>query len=110
MATIGKCKTVVFMTTDLCGSLPHEAPRCEPLNKHKISVSWERLNAMRLFYVTSFCNFAHRLSDGKPINHECYIIPPKFLEQEIQGESWNGKEHDEWRCRRKIHRGVRMRA
>jgi hypothetical protein len=35
------------------------------------------------FYVTSFCNFPHRLKDGKPIRHECYIIPPKLLRAEM---------------------------
>jgi hypothetical protein len=33
-------------------------------------------------YVSSFCNFAHRLKDGKPIEHECYVIPPRLLELE----------------------------
>lgn len=35
------------------------------------------------FYVTTYCNFAHRLADGKPINHECYVLPPKALEFEM---------------------------
>lgn len=33
-------------------------------------------------YVTSYCNHAHRLSDGKPLNHECYVLPPKALQLE----------------------------
>jgi hypothetical protein len=33
-------------------------------------------------YVTTFCNFAHRMKDGKPIDHECYIIPPALLRAE----------------------------
>jgi hypothetical protein len=37
-------------------------------------------------YCTSFCNHGHRLSDGKPINHECYIINPKALEAEREGD------------------------
>ena len=34
---------------------------------------------MRQFYVTSFCNFAHATKSGRPIGHECYIIPPALL-------------------------------
>jgi hypothetical protein len=36
----------------------------------------------RPFYVTTFCNFAHYLDTGRPIGHECYIIPPRLLEME----------------------------
>lgn len=38
------------------------------------------------FYVTTYCNFAHRLIDGKPIDHECAIIPPAALEAERSGD------------------------
>ena len=34
---------------------------------------------MKHFYVTTFCNFAHSTVSGRPIGHECYIIPPKLL-------------------------------
>ncbi len=37
------------------------------------------------FYVTTFCNFAHRLKDGKPLNHECYVLPPRALRLEWFG-------------------------
>ena len=33
-------------------------------------------------YCTSYCNRGHRLSDGKPVQHECRIIPPAALEAE----------------------------
>ena len=36
-------------------------------------------------YVTTYCNHAHRVRDGKPINHECRIIPPDALRAEIEG-------------------------
>ncbi len=42
---------------------------------------------MSYFYVTTYCNFAHRLADGKPIRHECRIIPPKALELERAGDT-----------------------
>lgn len=38
---------------------------------------------MPLFYVTTFCNFAHRLKDGKPIEHECHILPVDALKAEM---------------------------
>jgi len=34
------------------------------------------------YYLTSFCNHEHDLGDGKPIDHECYIIPIKALQEE----------------------------
>lgn len=37
------------------------------------------------FYVSTYCNFAHRVSDGKPIQHECRIIPVRALRMEILG-------------------------
>jgi hypothetical protein len=36
-------------------------------------------------YCTSYCNHGHRLSDGKPVNHMCYILPPKALQLERDG-------------------------
>lgn len=36
-------------------------------------------------YVTTFCNFPHRLRDGRPIGHECYVIPPAALRAEVAG-------------------------
>jgi hypothetical protein len=53
---------------------------------------------MKDFYVTTFCNFAHDLKTGRPISHECYIIPPKLLKLEMEAdtcEEWDHC-HDEW--------------
>lgn len=38
------------------------------------------------FYVSTYCNFAHRLLDGEPIDHECVVIPPAALEAEREGD------------------------
>jgi hypothetical protein len=60
--------------------------------------------AERIF-CTSFCNHGHRLSDGKPIDHECYVLNPKALEAERAGnyalacQLLGGK--------RIVHRGLR---
>ncbi len=36
-------------------------------------------------YVSTYCNFQHRVKDGKPIEHECSIIPPRALRAEMDG-------------------------
>lgn len=38
-------------------------------------------------YVTTYCNHAHRLSDGAPIAHECYVLPPAALAAERDGDT-----------------------
>jgi hypothetical protein len=43
---------------------------------------------MGKFYVTTFCNFAHSLKTGRPIDHECYIIPPKLLKMEMEEDDF----------------------
>jgi hypothetical protein len=40
------------------------------------------------FYVSTYCNHAHRKKDGKPMQHECRIIPPAALRAE-QGEDYD---------------------
>ena len=35
-----------------------------------------------MVYRTSFCNFGHNLKTGRPVGHECYIIPPELLRAE----------------------------
>jgi hypothetical protein len=37
-------------------------------------------------YCTSYCNQGHRMSDGKPVEHECFILPPKALRLERAGD------------------------
>ncbi len=37
-------------------------------------------------YVTSYCNHPHRLRDGKPVGHECHILPPNALLAERSGD------------------------
>ncbi len=37
-------------------------------------------------YCSSYCNKGHRLSDGKPVGHECRIIPPTALKAERAGD------------------------
>lgn len=59
------------------------------------------------FYVTTFCNFAHRLKDGKPIGHECYVLPTEALCAERDGDMGRAQEvMSKWKKRRP-HRGLR---
>ncbi len=63
------------------------------------------------FYVSTFCNFAHRVADGKPIEHECFIIAPKALAEEMAGV-YDGPEWAKWAKgpRRMMARGVRAKV
>jgi len=59
-------------------------------------------------YVTTFCNFPHRVGDGKPVEHECYVIAPKALAEEMSGV-FGGPEWTKWSSgpRRTMRRGVK---
>lgn len=54
-------------------------------------------------YLTSFCNKPHRLKDGKPIGHECYVLHPKSLEMERKGDISGIKEMHSGQ----IHQGLK---
>ncbi len=36
-------------------------------------------------YCSTYCNKAHEVPSGKPIEHECRIIPPMALRAEMDG-------------------------
>lgn len=38
-------------------------------------------------FTTSFCNQGHYLKTGRPVDHECYILPPAMLEAERAGNT-----------------------
>ena len=57
-------------------------------------------------YVPSFCNKHHRLEDGKPIKHECFVLPTEYLCAEKSGNRERAKEVlDGWK-KRKPHKGL----
>lgn len=58
-------------------------------------------------YVTTYCNKAHRVKDGKPIAHECRIIPPKALQAEMAGDIDTAIEILQASPTRMMRRGVR---
>ena len=37
-------------------------------------------------YCSSYCNFGHYVHNGRPIDHECRIIPPKALQAEMEDD------------------------
>ncbi len=45
---------------------------------------------MEYFYVTTFCNRAHRLRDGGPIGHECFVLDAHKLREESAGKRVEG--------------------
>lgn len=60
-------------------------------------------------YCTSFCNQGHRLSDGKPVDHQCYILPTEALHAEKLGWSVRALEIlSAWKNRR-AHSGIKIR-
>lgn len=38
----------------------------------------------KTIYCTSFCNFGHVVETGRPVGHECYILPPAMLKAEME--------------------------
>jgi len=58
-------------------------------------------------YVTTYCNHAHRMSDGKPLGHECYILPPEALAAERRGDYEKGIALLQAAKPMRTHKGVR---
>ena len=53
-----------------------------PESRFRKSVRRMLLGSRMSFYCSTFCNFAHWLDTGRPIGHECYVIPPRLLQAE----------------------------
>jgi hypothetical protein len=58
-------------------------------------------------YLTSFCNHRHRLSDGKPVEHECFILPTEALHAERAGDTEKATEILSGWKKRRTHRGLK---
>jgi hypothetical protein len=56
-------------------------------------------------YCTSFCNKGHLL-DGRPVDHECYVIPPEMLKAEMEDRFEDALEIQVNWVHRKTHKGV----
>lgn len=60
------------------------------------------------YYTPSYCNMVHRVRDGKPVDHECRIIPPKALAAEIDGDIEKAIDIMQRTPAVTMRRGVRM--
>lgn len=61
-------------------------------------------------YCTSFCNQPHRLRDGKPVGHECYVMPTEALHAEREGNTAKALDVlSSWKNRR-AHNGLRPKS
>jgi hypothetical protein len=40
----------------------------------------------RAIYCTTYCNFGHYVDNGRPVKHECRVIPPAALKAEMAGD------------------------
>ena len=58
-------------------------------------------------YLTTYCNHGHRLSDGKPVDHECVVIAPEALQAEREGDYGQAVELIQAAKPLRAHRGVK---
>ena len=58
-------------------------------------------------FVTSYCDHAHRMSDGFPVGHECDILPPTMLVAERAGDMERAIEVYHEAKPLKSHKGVK---
>ena len=58
-------------------------------------------------YCTTYCNHGHRTSDGKPVGHECHVLPPKAIQAEREGDYEHAIELIQAAKPLRVHRGVK---
>jgi len=51
---------------------------------------------MGRLYVTTFCNRAHDIETGRPVGHECYVLPPAAISAERAGDDERAVKMLEW--------------
>lgn len=59
-------------------------------------------------FCTSFCNKAHRMADGKPVGHECYVLPTEALVAERAGDFQRSQSVLAGWKNRRVHKGVKV--
>ena len=59
------------------------------------------------FYVTTFCNKPHCVNTGKPVNHECHVLPIAMMRAEVQGDMTKAQEALSTWGKGPIHKGLR---
>ena len=65
-------------------------------------------NGVPNIYCTSFCNHGHRMSDGMPVDHECYVLPVPSLIAECDGDIPTAIEVIEKARPLRVSRGVKV--
>jgi hypothetical protein len=62
-----------------------------------------------VFFCTSFCNHSHSTISGKPLGHECYVLPPHALRAERAGDIEEALRLMSASRPLRVHPGVRCR-
>ena len=63
-----------------------------------------------MIFCTTYCNHGHVLETGKPVEHECYVLPPEALLAEQQADFERAAMLISMAKPLQIHRGLRGRA
>lgn len=58
-------------------------------------------------YCTSYCNKGHIVEDGRPVKHECYVLPAAALKAEMSGDFRSAQGAIEAAKPLRLHKGVR---
>lgn len=58
-------------------------------------------------YCPSYCNRGHEVETGKPVGHECYVLPPRALKLESAGKVKKAILEIEKALPLRVHRGVK---
>ena len=51
---------------------------------------------MGRIYCTTFCNHGHDIETGRPVGHECYVLPPAAISAERAGDHARAVQYLEW--------------
>jgi hypothetical protein len=58
-------------------------------------------------YCTSYCNQGHNMANGKPVGHECVVVPPAALAAERDGDTTEALRILEEKKPLKAHAGIK---
>lgn len=112
---LGECRVQIEIITPSGSGLKYYIPHLNrEMCQKAVEFASEAIKSQRVygrdwdaFYVTTFCNQAHRLRDGKPINHECYILPVEMLLAEADGRLSEAQDLLARFGKGSIHKGVK---
>lgn len=78
----------------------------EPLYPGLLPFIKQHTPMKRETYSPRLCNKPHRLDDGKPIKHKCYVMPTEYLIAEKRGDKARADEIVAGWKKRRRHNGV----